>query len=219
MVQVKADPDTSNQSGGSGNRERNKRAKLLRIRQAARKIFLARGFERATVREISSEAKVALGTLFLYAQDKQDILLLIFEEDLPEVRAATLAKVDEKAPLIQQLMTFFDALYHYFGSTPQLSADMLREIMFGKGMVAQRLANDIAETQRDVARIIARAQAAGSVSETVDPDLAAHVIFSIHRVEIRNCLNQDAPDLEASVANLRKQIELVLKGLEKRADG
>src|SRR5262245_15856773 len=65
-----------------GRREANKRDKLRRIRAAAKDAFLANGYEDAKLREIAESADVAFGTLFLYAESKQDLLLLLFDEEL-----------------------------------------------------------------------------------------------------------------------------------------
>lgn len=199
-----------------GRREAKKQEKLLRIRRAAREVFLNKGFHAATVREIAAAADVALGTLFLYANDKQDLLLLIFEEELPVVRNAAFLKASGEMPFVEQLLTFFAEFYRYFNLTPQLSRDMLAEITFGRGMVAERLFKDIENTEHDIARIVARAQANGCVDCGIEPDIAAHIIFSLHRVEVRLCLNQEKPNMEGSLQRLRRQLEVLLAGLEKR---
>ena len=63
-------------------RERNRRDKLQRITAAARALFVEKGFDETTTREIARRADVALGTLFLYATDKRDLLFLICTDEL-----------------------------------------------------------------------------------------------------------------------------------------
>jgi AcrR family transcriptional regulator len=196
-----------------GRREANKREKLSRIRQAAKKVFSERGFLAATIREISVEADVALGTLFLYAKDKQDLLLLIFEEDLPAVRETAYANARADIPFLDQLIAYFEPIYRYFFATPSLSKDMLREVTFSTGIVAQRIGEDLAQYEHYLARIVARAQAAGDISPSIRPDLAAHTLFNLHRIEIRICFGVPNPDIQQSLNNLRQQFELVFNGL------
>src|SRR5262245_14993822 len=62
-------------------RERNKEDKLRRIKVAARTLFVAKGYDEATMREIARLADVGLGTLFLYAADKRDLLFLAFDDE------------------------------------------------------------------------------------------------------------------------------------------
>ena len=57
-----------------GQRERNKLEKLRRIKEAARALFISKGFDETTIREIASVAEVGLGTVFVYAENKRDLL-------------------------------------------------------------------------------------------------------------------------------------------------
>src|SRR5580658_3438402 len=97
----------------TGRREANKREKLSRIRRAARDVFLRKGFEAATVREIAAAADVAFGTLFLYAKDKRDLLLLIFEEELPLISERAFRRAKPELPFIDQLMAYFTEVYTF----------------------------------------------------------------------------------------------------------
>ena len=65
-----------------GLREQHKLEKRQRIRAAVRELFSRHGYETATLRQIAKHAHVALGTLFNYAQDKRDLVFLIFNEEL-----------------------------------------------------------------------------------------------------------------------------------------
>ena len=57
-----------------GLRARGKRERRRRLREAAHKVFLERGYEGATTREIAARAEIAIGTLFIYATEKRDLL-------------------------------------------------------------------------------------------------------------------------------------------------
>ena len=50
-------------------------AKYQRIIDAATKIFAKKGFYKAKVAEIAKEARVADGTIYLYFENKEDILI------------------------------------------------------------------------------------------------------------------------------------------------
>ena len=212
-------PDTNQGEGGLrfGRRESNKREKLARIRRAAKEVFLAKGFEAATVREIASAADVAFGTLFLYAKNKQDLLLLIFEEEFLALAERASRKTDHEAPFVDQLIEFLSEFYEFFCSTPALSRDMLREVTFSTGgIVASRVQAGVRDIQPHLARLVARAQAEGQVSSALSPDLAAQVIFSLHRIELRFCLDAEDPDIGQSLVRLRSQLDVLLTGLQPR---
>lgn len=199
-----------------GRREANKRDKLARIRRAAREVFLSKEYEEATLREIATAADVAFGTLFLYAKNKQDLLLLLFDEELPAVTERAFARAKADLAFVDQLVGFFAEFYVFFSRTPALSRDMMREVTFTGGIVSERIWEGVRSTEEHLARIVARAQAAGQVSSNVAPKLAAHVIFSLYRVEIRFCLDAEEPDVPASLAKLEEQLEVLIAGLAPR---
>jgi AcrR family transcriptional regulator len=64
-------------SAALGQREKNKIDKLNRIKEAARELFLSKGFDDATTRAIASRAGVGIGTVFIYADNKRDLLFLV----------------------------------------------------------------------------------------------------------------------------------------------
>ena len=59
--------------------------KYYRIINAATKIFAKKGFFQAKVSEIAKEAKVADGTIYLYFENKDSILISLFEEQMKRV--------------------------------------------------------------------------------------------------------------------------------------
>lgn len=50
------------------------------IFRAASRVFISRGFDKATVREIAREAGLSLGSLYSYVRTKEDILYLVFDK-------------------------------------------------------------------------------------------------------------------------------------------
>jgi hypothetical protein len=90
---------------------------------------------------------------------------------------------------------------------------MLREVTFKQGIVAQRMAMNMKYIEKDLARIVAKAQAYGVINSALAPDLVAHLIFSLHRVEVRFCLDTTSPSAEKSLAVLRQQFEMLFEGV------
>ena len=77
-----------------GLRARNKLDKLRRIKDAAQRLFIAKGFDDTTMREIAVRAGVGLGTIFLYAKDKRDLLFLTINEPLQHITQQAEGAVD-----------------------------------------------------------------------------------------------------------------------------
>jgi AcrR family transcriptional regulator len=197
-----------------GRRESNKRDKLARIRAAASEVFQSKGFDDASVREIAERAGVALGTLFLYADDKRDLLMLLYDEDLGPLTDRAFARADPGADFIDQLISFFGEFFRSFTPTPELTRQMLREVLFANGKVAKRLAAGMQQAEDRVAEIVARAQHRGLVAREVPPATAAQAIFSLFRTEIRLCLADRKLDTSRSLTELRGQYEVLINGLK-----
>src|ERR1700731_4939730 len=85
-----------------GLREQNKLEKRQRIRMAARELFSKHGYDSATLRQIARRAHVGLGTLFNYAQDKRDLVFLIFNEELAAVTEQALKAADSRSSVVDQ---------------------------------------------------------------------------------------------------------------------
>src|SRR3984893_19436051 len=85
-----------------GLREQNKVEKSERIRVAARELFSKHGYESATLRQIAKRAHVGLGTVFNYAQDKRDLVFLIFNEELAAVTDRALKAGQSHHSLLDQ---------------------------------------------------------------------------------------------------------------------
>src|ERR1700730_18729732 len=96
-----------------GLREQNKVEKSQRIRIAARELFSKHGYESATLRQIAKRAHVGLGTVFNYAQDKRDLVFLIFNEELAAVTDRALRATHSRRPFIAQLVGIYKHPYDY----------------------------------------------------------------------------------------------------------
>ncbi|HCL58082.1 MAG TPA: hypothetical protein DHW82_13900, partial [Spirochaetia bacterium] len=84
-------------------KEKEKEAKKEEILQAARKFFSEKGFEHTSMDEIAKKVKIAKGTIYLYFDSKQALLL----EILNFAKKITIEKhrgiIDSKLPYIQKL--------------------------------------------------------------------------------------------------------------------
>ncbi len=59
--------------------------KYHKIIEAATKVFAKKGFYKAKISEIASEARVADGTIYIYFENKDDVLICLFEEQMKAV--------------------------------------------------------------------------------------------------------------------------------------
>jgi AcrR family transcriptional regulator len=57
-----------------------KDAKRTAMMQAAMRVFAERGYHTATIRDVVSEADVAIGTFYFYFPDKETLFVHLYEE-------------------------------------------------------------------------------------------------------------------------------------------
>ncbi|WP_328483727.1 TetR/AcrR family transcriptional regulator [Streptomyces sp. NBC_00377] len=77
-----------------GRRERAKAAKRERIMTAARELFAEHGVSGVTTQQIARRADVAIGTLYLYASTKAELLIMVQNEKFAAAIDAGLTAAD-----------------------------------------------------------------------------------------------------------------------------
>lgn len=197
-----------------GQREKNKRDKLMRIKSAARELFISKGYDDTTTREIALRAGVGMGTVFTYADNKRDLLFLIANEDLAEATRRATLDLSPQASMLTNLITIFRDHYEYFAQQPELSKLMLREMLFyDSGEQANRFK---ATREHFIALIndsIGLAVKRGEIAPDEDHRFIGWVVFCLYQVEIRRWLAEGDLDVSAGIASLERAIRLLVSWL------
>jgi AcrR family transcriptional regulator len=203
-------------SGGAslGQREKNKIDKLHRIKEAARELFLSKGFDDATTRAIASRAGVGIGTVFIYADNKRDLLFLVANDELEETTSKAEASVRDDASCLQNLLTVFRHHYEFFGRQPELSRLMLREMTFyNSGRQADRFQATRERVIRLVGSIVKRALDRGTIQAPEDSGFIGWIAFCIFQSELRRWLTTKDLDIGEGMAALQRALKLFMQGL------
>ena len=196
-----------------GLRERNKIEKLQRITAAARDLFIEKGLDETTTREIARRAHVGLGTLFLYATDKRDLLFLICTEQLEALTDDAFDRVPSEDLLVDELIYIFGHYYRYFAEQPRLSKYILRELtFFVSGVQGQRFQRNRRRVISYLIDHIARAKERGLIRSSADPQTVGWVIFAVYQAEIREWLLDSVPDPRTGLRSLRRALNVVIEG-------
>jgi len=198
----------------TGKRERNKQDKLLRIKAAARDLFISRGYDETTTREIALRAGVGMGTVFTYADNKRDLLFLIANEDLEQVTRRADASISPQISLIDNLLAISRSHYEYFQQQPGLSKLMLREMMFyDSGQQADRFKTTREHVIAMMVRAVEFAIETKSI-RTLEPAYAVGwMLFCIYQVELRQWLAAGEASLETGLRRLAKTLRLAINGV------
>jgi AcrR family transcriptional regulator len=207
-----------NPSSPIGLRARNKAEKLQRIRRAARALFVKRGYDDTTMRDIAKRAEVGFGTLFTYASDKRDLLFLIFNDELDDVVDSAFVRAANEKIFLDQLVAYFSGFYSFFAPQPELSRVVLREMtLYLKGRQAEQFQASCGRITGHLASFVVQARDARRLGTHEDPQLVAQALLSTFAAEIRRWIAVDDPALKPGLMRLRRMLALQVTGLAPRA--
>jgi AcrR family transcriptional regulator len=201
-----------------GLRARNKAEKLQRIRKAARALFVKRGYDDTTMREIAKRAGIGFGTLFTYASDKRDLLFLIFNDALDNVVDSAFVRASAERVFLDQLVAYFSAFYIFFAPQPELSRVVLREMtLYLKGRQAEQFQASCGRMVGHLATLVTQARAAKLIGTSEDPQIVGQALLATFASEIRRWIAADDPALKTGLTRLRRMLALQVTGLAPRA--
>ncbi|HEY2665171.1 MAG TPA: helix-turn-helix domain-containing protein [Candidatus Binataceae bacterium] len=202
-------------SSTPGRAERAKRDKLRRIKRAARKLFEQRGFEATTTREIAAEADIGAGTLFLYAGSKEDLLVMIFRDDIGCSTDRAFATLPRK-PLLDQILHVFQAMIAHHAAHPALARVFVKELPFVRDD-RHGMTDFITSLFARLGELIDRAARSGELRSDIPVLALAHNVFAIYFQSLQRWLGAKVPSSVFHEASLRDSIELQLSGFRKRS--
>jgi AcrR family transcriptional regulator len=198
-----------------GLREQHKLDKRQRIRSAVRELFSRHGYETATLRQIAKRAHVGLGTLFNYAQDKRDLVFLMFNEELAAVGDEALAATRHEKLLLDQLLGLCRPHYLFFAKNPGLSRILLRDMAFySDGKQAAEYQRIRARLLSGIEDVVRAAQKDRQIGSEEDARTIARFIFFVFAGALRWWIASPRPNPREGLAELRRLFELQIRGLQ-----
>lgn len=201
-----------------GLRERGKLRRRKRIKEAARAVFVERGFEAATTREIAERAEVSLGTLFAYAPTKSELLLMIVNDDHAEAGWDHLPAHTAETPLMELMLAFGRREFNYWGQYPEIARQARREIAIvlqGReaGPEATRFAARKPLMLAEMSVFVKGKQKAGALSTRAPADLVADLWWAIYNQCLHSWLHWPEPDVRKGLVDMQCLLALALDGL------
>lgn len=99
---------------------RRKPESLARLKQAARKLFVERGYDATRPQDIAREAGLGHGTFYLHYPDKRACFLSFVEDARQELDAHLKGRRQPGATLEQRIATMLNGMYDYSDRHPGL---------------------------------------------------------------------------------------------------
>lgn len=193
-----------------GLRERKKRLRLQRIIDVSHKLFVKKGFQNTTIQDIADEAGIGLGTIYLYAKGKEDLLVLVFREHLLQMTESAFDIIDPSESVIDQLMTFFSVHIDYHKEDSLLSRTVLKELSFPANPQRRDDIELIFNTAYDkLAQLLKRGIKDNKLSPSLYVGTAASSIFGLYYHLLQGFLCGFFSEKEFK-KNLRHALDLLL---------
>jgi AcrR family transcriptional regulator len=143
------------------------RRSRARIREAARALFVERGFDRATLREIAARAGMAASSIYRHVESKEELLVQELA-DLQEEAWARFRLADRRGDAARErVRRFFDAQHDLLARDPDLTVVALRATTWPAARVSRRV---LALQDRSVG-LLAEILQAGRVRGDLDRDV------------------------------------------------
>ena len=194
-------------------REQNKVEKRGRIIGAARALFSVKGFDAATIQEIAEAAGIATSTVFLYAKTKDDLLILVFHDEMLEVVESAYKASLKQTKLLDQVTVFFETLIRYHERDLPLARALMRQLGYVSGDDQRTLVRELMRSlYGKLALLVEAAKGKGEVAASSPLLASARSLFAIYYLHLGEMLNGyiDRAQLDRA---LRAELGLLMRGL------
>ena len=189
--------------------EAKRESRRQQILDAARACFSRDGFHATTTADIVRESGVSQGTLYLYFQTKDDIVLAL-ADDRHQGEAFLNALAQSEPDPVQGLFLMIELYGRSLGDPRR--AEMRRVGIQGWGEalrsepVRASVTGGLARVRAGIVRLIERGQRAGEVRADVEPEAAARIMVATFQGLILQASWGEAFDLAAVGRLLRRMI-------------
>jgi TetR/AcrR family transcriptional regulator, fatty acid metabolism regulator protein len=180
------------------------------ILDAAVRVFARKGFQAARVGDIAAEAGVAYGLVYHYFDSKDAVLDAVFREAWGRLLAAVEVAEQTGSDASEQLTLVVKIVLRAWRDDPDLVRLLVREVT--RGTHLQDELDEISAAFAALQRIVERGQAEGSVRSSVDPRLAAWMLYGALEEVLTGWVLGQLPDDAAGVAAAESEIIGTLVG-------
>ncbi|RME20929.1 MAG: TetR/AcrR family transcriptional regulator [Deltaproteobacteria bacterium] len=148
-----------------------------RIIDAAVEVFAEKGFRAARISDIASRAGVADGTIYLYFKNKEDLLLVIFEEKMELLLEELQAALDGIDDPIDRIRAYAGHHFRSIVNHPALAQVLQVELRQSHRFLREYRPEKLWEYLGVFADLVRQGQARGQIRQDVDPFLAQWAFF------------------------------------------
>jgi AcrR family transcriptional regulator len=183
-----------------------------RVLEAARQLFMERGYEEATIRDIASAAGLSTGAVFASFVDKSDLFKQVMAEDFDRQMVASQEAANADTSLEEALMGLFEWGYTFHMDQLPLLRTAI-SLSWSQGLDGEY--GDRPNYQLAISNfmnLLKRGADRGELSAQADLRLTAEMLWDLYIAGYRRILFDDWT-VERVVARLRNQVRVILAGV------
>ncbi len=196
----------------SGIREQKKQHTHKAIIEAAIKLFTERGFEETSMEELAREAGVGKSTIYGYFKAKSDIFLAFCDAELDFAFAELDRKVDEQAPLVDQLVAQMMGQMTYVTKNREFGRIFIREMLFPSDVGLHKDSDLDRRYVGKLVEVLTNAQQRGELPEETDLLLMMAHLHALYLMVLSTLYTGDVTSLENAEIFLRAMVMQSLHG-------
>jgi TetR/AcrR family transcriptional regulator, fatty acid metabolism regulator protein len=151
--------------------------KYYRIIQAATKVFAKKGFFHAKVSDIAKEARVADGTIYLYFENKDDILISLFEEQMKAVLENMIEEISREQDAVRKIEKFALTHLRLIELNKNMAEIIQVELRQSSKFMKEYKNERFLQYLNLIGDIIREGQEKGIIRKSVIPDIAKRAFF------------------------------------------
>jgi TetR/AcrR family fatty acid metabolism transcriptional regulator len=186
-------------------------SKRDRILRAAIDVFAQRGYFNAKVSEIARAAGVADGTIYLYFEGKEDLLISIFREHTRGYLASLASEIANVDSAKDQMRTAIRHHLETLGRDRPLAIVAQVELRHSLKFMSLLSQQEVADYLNIIRKIVEHGQTTGAFRKALNSQLAAKAVFGILDEMVTSwMLSEKAYDLAAQSDSVA---DFILNGL------
>lgn len=156
-----------------------KEARRRAILDSAVRVFAEHGFFAARIRDIAAGASVAEGTIYLYFDGKDDLLLTAFRDKVAEFVASARDVTPSHAPFEERLARFIALQFESIQAEPALATVLLLESRQSSKFYGGAVRDVLRTYAQAIDELLASGVSDGDVRADVDIPLARRMLIGL----------------------------------------
>ncbi len=187
------------------------------ILDAAVRAFSRHGYHNCTVAQVAREAGVADGTIYLYFQGKEDLLVSAFRHVLEQVFERLDREIAAIADPLAKLRRLVEIHLELMEGDPDVASFLQFQLRQPESSVRKAIAGPLGQYARRIEAAIEEGKAAGQVRADVGTRVMRRLLFGAVDETVSAWLLQ--PVRDPLVPKAEPLVEVILNGIRSRAAG